>query len=84
MGLGPHVAMQLFIAVAIENAQIHPLRVQIDATIELMLLIVESHRRPPVLAQVEMTQPEHRERLAGVQGAAMSPLPADTMSAKSR
>ena len=45
--LGPHVAVQPFVSLAIEDTQIHLPCVQIDAAIEFVLLIVESHHGPP-------------------------------------
>jgi hypothetical protein len=45
--LGPHVPMQPFVPLAIENAQVHPSGMQIDAAIEFVLLVVESHHGPP-------------------------------------
>jgi len=45
--LGSHVSMQTLVALAIEDAQIHLPCVQIDAAIEFVLLIVESHHGPP-------------------------------------
>ena len=41
--LGPHITMQPLVPFAIEDAQIHLPCVQIDAAIEFVLLIVESH-----------------------------------------
>jgi len=39
--------MQPLVPLAIENAQVHPPGVQIDAAIEVVLLIVESHHGSP-------------------------------------
>jgi hypothetical protein len=77
------MAMQLFVSLAIENAQVHPLRMEIDTAVELMLLFVKSHHRPPVLAWGSNKTNGTQRKASGVQGAAMSPLLADTTSAKS-
>ena len=45
--LGPHVPMQPLVPLTIEDAQVHPSGVQIDAAIEFVLLIVESHHGSP-------------------------------------
>ena len=45
--LGPHVAMQSGVAVGVENAQVHPLGVQVHAAIVSVLAVVESHHGPP-------------------------------------
>jgi len=45
--LGSHIAMQSLVSVTIENAQIHPLGVQVHATIKLILPVVESHHGTP-------------------------------------
>ena len=45
--LGPNVPMQELVTLLVENAQVHPLRVQIHAAIVAMLIVVESHHDPP-------------------------------------
>ena len=45
--LGPHVAMQSLLPLVIEDAQVHPLGVQIHAAIDSVLPVVESHHGPP-------------------------------------
>jgi hypothetical protein len=45
--LGPHVAMKPSVTLVVENAQVHPLGVQIHAAIVSVLAIVESHHGPP-------------------------------------
>ena len=42
-----HVAVEHLVPLAIEDAQIHLPCVQIDTTIEFVLLLVESHHGPP-------------------------------------
>ena len=41
--LRSHITMQPLVPLMIENAQVHSLGVQVHATIERMLLIIESH-----------------------------------------
>jgi hypothetical protein len=45
--LGPNVPMQELVTFLVENAQVHPLRMQIHAAIVAMLIVVESHHDPP-------------------------------------
>jgi hypothetical protein len=45
--LSPHVPMQKLSAFMVEDAKVHPLRVQIDAAIISVLAVVESHHDPP-------------------------------------
>jgi hypothetical protein len=45
--LGPDVSVQKLVAIMVEDAQVHPLRVQVHATIVSMLDVVESHHGPP-------------------------------------
>jgi hypothetical protein len=45
--LGSDVAVHKLVALVVENAQVHPLGVQIHAAIVSMLAVVESHHGPP-------------------------------------
>jgi hypothetical protein len=47
MWLGAYVPMPPLIPLTIENAQVHPFGMKIDATIVFVLLIVEPHQSPP-------------------------------------
>jgi hypothetical protein len=43
--LGPYVPMKKLVALVIEDAQVHPLGMQIHAAIVAVLAVVESHHR---------------------------------------
>jgi hypothetical protein len=73
--------MQPLVSFMVKNAQIHPLGMQIHATIEWVLPVVESHHGPPRAERFNGHAGTQR-KASGVQGAAMSPLLADTKSAK--
>jgi hypothetical protein len=45
--LGLHVPVQNLIALLVEHTQVHPLRVQINATMMPVLAVVESHHDAP-------------------------------------